>query len=100
MFHTKFTVIASFGSIFTKFMFTHISGILNNSRSDRRTSKHLINPLTKEAHHENFPVHHKFFQLPEDECEKKIKQRFYSQRALQGYIFCSDPFANICDMKN
>jgi hypothetical protein len=39
---------------------------------DRAASKHFPNPQAKEARHEDFPMHHPFFQLPADEREKKI----------------------------
>jgi hypothetical protein len=54
------------------FIFANISGIFDHSLFNRPVSKHFHNPQPKEACHEDFPVRHPFFQLPEDEREKKI----------------------------
>jgi integrase len=51
------------------FIFSHISGILDNSRFDRAVSKHFLNPQPKEVHHEDFPSHRPILRIPANERE-------------------------------
>jgi len=66
-------ILALTETIFCQFHFANIFSILNDSRSDSAASKHFPNPQPKEARHEDFTVHHPFFQLPADERQKKIR---------------------------